>query len=138
MILTTNRVGSFDEAFKSRIHLAIKYHELSVESRANLWHSFIASTVARAAPERLTVDTIRHFYPWLTPAYLTKIGEEKLNGRQIKNTVRTAHALAVRAKVRLAPSHIETSLRAMRMFESDFAEGSGNVEEPSGKRRRKE
>ena len=44
LFLTTNRMGTFDAAFKSRIHLAIRYYPLSFETRRDLWRSFISST----------------------------------------------------------------------------------------------
>jgi predicted ATP-dependent protease len=133
LILTTNRIESFDKAFKSRIHLAIKYHPLSPEYRAKLWKSFIAST---ASTEWLSVEALEYTYSWLTDEYTGEIGKEDLNGRQIKNTVRTANALAVSAGEQLSPKHIETALSAMRMFESDFTDSHQRIEEPSNKRRR--
>jgi hypothetical protein len=127
--LTTNRIASFDTAFKSRIHLAIKYHPLSIDYRANLWKSFIMNTANGARPN------------WLTGEFLERIGAEDLNGRQIKNSVRTAYALAVRGEGMLMPFHIELALNAMKMFESDFADrsvedGSTPLPERSLKRRR--
>ncbi|KAH6723045.1 P-loop containing nucleoside triphosphate hydrolase protein [Leptodontidium sp. MPI-SDFR-AT-0119] len=136
LILTTNRIEAFDKAFKSRIHLAIKYHALSPEYRAQLWKSFIANTAGLSASEWLPDDVLLVMYPWMTNDYLLEIGKEDLNGRQIKNTVRTAHALAVSAGVLLWRNHIDTALRAMRMFEADFAEGDEKRGEPSSKKRR--
>ena len=37
LFLTTNRVGSFDDAFISRIHVALHYKKLSEEYRAKIW-----------------------------------------------------------------------------------------------------
>ena len=41
MILTTNRVTVFDEAVQSRIHLGIKYDQLSRKAKAEIWTAFI-------------------------------------------------------------------------------------------------
>ena len=41
MILTTNRVTVFDEAVQSRIHLGIKYDQLSKKAKAEIWTAFI-------------------------------------------------------------------------------------------------
>ncbi|KAK0615070.1 hypothetical protein B0T17DRAFT_602173 [Bombardia bombarda] len=41
LILTTNRVGTFDEAFKSRIHLALRYLPLDEEQRVEIRRNFI-------------------------------------------------------------------------------------------------
>lgn len=37
LFLTTNRVGSFDEAFMSRIHIQIGYDPLDDDSRKQIW-----------------------------------------------------------------------------------------------------
>jgi SpoVK/Ycf46/Vps4 family AAA+-type ATPase len=41
LILTTNRVGTFDEAFKSRISLALRYEKLTQVQRKQVWRNFI-------------------------------------------------------------------------------------------------
>lgn len=53
---------------------------------------------------------------------LDTLAAEELNGRQIKNTVRTAHALAVSAGTELNVKHIRTALKAMKAFDIDLAE----------------
>lgn len=40
LILTSNRVGTFDEAFRSRIQLSIHYKNLNAEDRALIWAKF--------------------------------------------------------------------------------------------------
>lgn len=129
LILTTNRVNVFDPAIKSRIHLAIKYQALTLSSRRDLWKVFISRACSH------------HLVGWLDDDCLDRLAREELNGRQIKNAVRTAQALALSDGCELDVKHIDQSLTAMSMFESDFAEsGSPNEEvsgaEPSSKRRR--
>jgi hypothetical protein len=121
MFLTTNRIGSFDEAFKSRIHLAIKYPALSHDSRRDLWRAFIF----RVSPES-ELD-------WVNMASLDKLANEELNGRQIKNIVRTAHALAVSQNSDLRLSHINMALKVMSKFEMDFVQDKAKrrIEEDS-------
>jgi hypothetical protein len=131
LILTTNRIGVFDPAFKSRIHLAVKYHTLSPKSRRDLWKVFITSASSGITPE------------WLNDEVLDRLATEKINGRQIKNTARTAQALAVSDSCPLGIKHIDMSLTAMSMFEMDFAEdapedGDRALLEFRSKRRREE
>ena len=40
LILTSNRVGTFDEAFKSRIQVALHYKPLNRKSRKQIWQNF--------------------------------------------------------------------------------------------------
>lgn len=116
LFLTTNRVSVFDPAIKSRIHLAIKYHALPLQSRRDLWKVFIS---------RASKDSAE----WLDEECLDRLGNENLNGRQIKNAVRTAQALALSDACELKASHIYQSLTAMSMFEVNFAEETlGNRE----------
>jgi hypothetical protein len=110
MFLTTNRIMNFDTAFKSRIHLAIKYPGLSESSQRQLWTTFITNDVNRPKPY------------WLNETLLNNLAARKLNGRQIKNVVHTAMALAIAASRELEPQDIHTSLTAMDNFEKDFAE----------------
>lgn len=41
LLLTTNRVGTFDEAFRSRIQLALHYETLNEKQRCQIWNNFI-------------------------------------------------------------------------------------------------
>ena len=110
MFLTTNRIMNFDAAFKSRIHLAIKYSGLSPPSQRQLWTTFITNDSRRPEPY------------WLTADLLDDLANRALNGRQIKNVVRTAIVLAMAAGRELEPQDIHTSLKAMEDFEKDFTE----------------
>lgn len=120
LILTTNRIGAIDEAFKSRIHLAIWYPPLSQPSRRSLWQTFLRRVSLEAAAEMDANGT------------LDELSTEKLNGRQIKNLVRTASALAIsdeQAHGMIRPRHIYSALRPMKAFEDDIAEQNGDQDQ---------
>ncbi|KAL0952268.1 hypothetical protein HGRIS_006558 [Hohenbuehelia grisea] len=53
LFLTTNRVKAFDEAFLSRIHVALHFHELSLESKTQVWKAFMAKAGAKRSVEEL-------------------------------------------------------------------------------------
>ena len=40
LFLTTNRVGHFDDAFISRIHVVIRYDSLDANDREKIWSNF--------------------------------------------------------------------------------------------------
>ena len=40
LFLTTNRVETFDDAFQSRIHVAIRYNELGYKAKLKIWTMF--------------------------------------------------------------------------------------------------
>lgn len=134
MFLTTNRIAVFDDAFKSRIHLAIKYPTLSPNFRKKLWINFLSKTSTGSALN------------WLDPGSLERLANEDLNGRQIKNIARTAFALALGENSAIKFAHIETALTAIQDFESDFiadgkrlrSETTGDAPGNTSKRRRQE
>ncbi|KAI5783678.1 P-loop containing nucleoside triphosphate hydrolase protein [Geopyxis carbonaria] len=107
LILTTNRVSTFDEAFQSRIHIALKYNNLEKDSRKKVWGNFLAK-----------VDNVD-----ISEEGLEALSEHVYNGRQIKNCVRTAKTLADREKETLRMEHIETVLQIQEDFERDLFEG---------------
>lgn len=46
LFLTTNRVGSIDPAFKSRIHMSLLYSALNRKATLTLYEVFIKRTIA--------------------------------------------------------------------------------------------
>ncbi|KAK1757422.1 ATPase [Echria macrotheca] len=89
LFLTTNRVEAFDDAFTSRIHVALHYRRLGHDDRGRIWiHNF----------ERLEKDSGGKCYvPQSTRRYVLESDEVrrlKLNGREIRNALQTAVALA--------------------------------------------
>ena len=108
MFLTTNRVQSVDAAFKSRIHLSLTYPDLDVTARTKLWETFILR------------GTERHRPRWLNAKFLESISRTEVNGREIKNAVRVAHALAVSDKRPMQADDLFQSLRSLNNFEMDF------------------
>ena len=94
LFLTTNRVGAFDDAFVSRIHVKLYYPPLQDDDRQKIWTSFIKKLARERMKDiRVTMgakDYIRG------PA----IKALALNGREIRNAFQTAVALAEFEEVR--------------------------------------
>ncbi|KAI8945343.1 P-loop containing nucleoside triphosphate hydrolase protein [Xylaria longipes] len=110
MFLTTNRVASFDPAFESRIHLTINYPELNFDSRLHIWKTFITPGPSSAVQQ----------------AELERLSRIKLNGRQIKNVVKTARLLASREQKALALEHLEVVLRVKNCLPVDSSQAVVN------------
>ena len=94
LILTTNRIGEFDEAFSSRVHIKLYYPKLDRKSTLEIWKM----NIRRVAESReLDVDVkeneIRKFArrQWADSA---DNPTQRWNGRQIRNAFQTAIALA--------------------------------------------
>ena len=84
MFLTTNRVDNMDAAFESRIHLSLQYNELDKASRRQIWASFLDRS------SKTHNSNVGSF----TDAELDRLAKAPLNGRQIKNILKTAQLLA--------------------------------------------
>ncbi len=78
LFLTTNRVESFDEAFKSRISLSVAYPELDEDARRQIWNIFLNRA---KLPNSLSIDN------------LSKL---QMNGREIRSLIRLLLGLAIR------------------------------------------
>lgn len=83
MFMTTNRVEDIDLAFQSRIHVSIEYPDLTSASRRTIWANFLRGSTIKSS---------------LTDKDIHELAELKLNGRQIKNVLKTAQLLAARKK----------------------------------------
>jgi len=102
LFLTSNRVEHIDPAFESRIHLSLQYDELSATSRRQVWETFLYQGDKASDGGRFSEAQM---------ATLLKI---PLNGRQIKNIIKTAQLLATSKDVPLGFEHVQlvTNLRA--------------------------
>lgn len=79
MFLTTNRADNIDQAFYSRISLAINYPDLNVQSRSIIWTNILS--LYSKEFDTSTVD-------------IAILANHDINGRQIKNACRIVSALA--------------------------------------------
>ncbi|PSN71072.1 P-loop containing nucleoside triphosphate hydrolase protein [Corynespora cassiicola Philippines] len=104
MFLTTNRIGTFDAAFQSRIHLTINYPALDFESRKHIWKTFLPGTSGESDVEKVP----RHV---ISESDIFDLALIALNGREIKNIVKSARLLSASKQVPLSISHIDTVLR---------------------------
>ncbi|KAI9841976.1 MAG: hypothetical protein M1837_007542 [Sclerophora amabilis] len=140
LFLTTNRVETFDDAFQSRIHIALRYGELTTKAKKTVWKMFLERVRAKEGVE--TVGFKESDYDALA--------RNNLNGRQvssknvidrersrvliastllqIKNCVRTAQALAVNKSERLSLEHIKRVLDVAESFDHDLRGGTGYMD----------
>ncbi|KAI0846684.1 hypothetical protein F5Y00DRAFT_139136 [Daldinia vernicosa] len=118
LFLTTNRVQTFDDAFQSRIHIALRYDDLDVKAKKAIFKIFI---------ERARVVAGIDLMPFDEEDY-TSLARHNLNGRQIKNTIGTAQALAVNKGEPLSMRHIREVLNVQQNFEQDLKGGNGYQE----------
>ncbi|OAG37479.1 hypothetical protein AYO21_08333 [Fonsecaea monophora] len=119
LILTTNRVGTFDEAFKSRVQLAIHYPVLNCEDRYEIWCNFI---------EALNGKKVPMLYEELRRKALV-MARRRFNGRQIRNCLWTATQVAKYRNESLGYSHIEQVMDISQEFEDYLERTRGHTDE---------
>ena len=107
MFLTTNRVNTFDSAFQSRIHISLNYPDLSVDSRRAIWANFLGQMPGEHA---------------ITDSQLDSLSLMSMNGRQIKNVLKTAQLLALRTGEGLGKQHIEKVLQVTQHLHNSTRE----------------
>jgi SpoVK/Ycf46/Vps4 family AAA+-type ATPase len=112
LFLTTNRAEAFDEAFESRVHISVNYTELSATSRKEVWKTFLTPSTLHSpsyssnpSPKSSKEKSV------ITDEEINEFVQMEINGRQIKNVVKSASLLALSEKGPLRAEHIRTVLR---------------------------
>ncbi|KAF2751847.1 ATPase [Sporormia fimetaria CBS 119925] len=100
LFLTTNRISNIDAAFQSRIHVSLSYPDLTPTSRRQIWENFLRLT----DPERKG-----GLGEW-GDEELQELAKVELNGRQIKNVLKSAALLAARKKEPLSRKYVDMVL----------------------------
>lgn len=117
LLLTSNRVGTFDEAFKSRIQLALHYDNLDEEQRAQIWSNFI---------NRLEYLEVEMDFVGIRKKLAT-LASRDLNGRQIRNIITTARQLAKHEKKQVKYEHLVHVMEVSSKFEDYLLEVKDHV-----------
>jgi hypothetical protein len=106
LFLTSNRVVTFDDAFKSRIHVPLKYRNLTIQSREKIWRNFLQKMDGATAE--------------VSDEEFKKLAQADINGRQIKNVIRTAKSLAEFRGAKLDLGLLEQVVGIQMEFEEDL------------------
>lgn len=80
-------MSSIDQAFQSRVDLFLRYQDLTPAARRQVWENFIN----RVGRERFSI----------TDQDLDGLAELKLNGREIKNLIKSAHLLSLKGQEKI-------------------------------------
>lgn len=114
LILTTNRVGTFDEAFKSRIQLALRYEPLGRDQRKQIWQNFLQRL--RALGEGDSIDFSE------VTSHMDELAGYEMNGREIRNSITTGRQLAKYMKERMTFGHLKRAIGVTEKFDRYLAE----------------
>ncbi|KAE9374916.1 P-loop containing nucleoside triphosphate hydrolase protein [Stipitochalara longipes BDJ] len=131
LILTSNRVGLFDEAFKSRIQLTLRYKNLEEPQRLQVWENFIARLESfQSLSESLTIQSKQNTHGGIDMGInskelrkmLPQLAVAKLNGREIRNAVSTARQLAMFRKEPMGYEHLRVVIEEAKKFDAYLLE----------------
>lgn len=92
LFLTTNRIGSIDEAFRSRIHISLLYPPIGEEGTLQIWRNNIERVSIRRPEIKMDKEALI--------SYAAKLYQHQCdrnaawNGRQVTNAFQSAIALA--------------------------------------------
>lgn len=103
--LTTNRPGDIDEAFVSRIHITVGLKQLEAAERRKIWSLFIRDLEITDNEKRALLNYA-----------IDNFENDRLNGRQIRNTVRTALAMAQLRNEPVNTDHLEQVVNIGREY----------------------
>ncbi|KAI0854552.1 P-loop containing nucleoside triphosphate hydrolase protein [Xylaria cubensis] len=95
LFLTTNRPGQMDEAFQSRIHITLGLPALDFEGQKQVWRIFI-NKLKLSENKDMQDDLRRSLLKFVRDELEDKLKSigYKMNGRQIRNCIRAATAIA--------------------------------------------
>ncbi|KAH8196619.1 hypothetical protein TruAng_009213 [Truncatella angustata] len=94
LFLTTNRVGVFDEAFTSRIHISLYYPPLKRDAAHLIFEKNMDKIKSRYAKSQRQIDIKVSEITKFALDYYDQNDQGRWNGRQIRNAFQTALALA--------------------------------------------
>ena len=131
-------MGTFDESFKSRIQLAIRYPVLTEADRRKIWRNFIRML---SKPHATAQKSIEGQFPPPNSLitlnvntedlqdHLEDLAKHPLNGRQIRNAVTTAKKLAMYLKQTLDFTHFEGVIEMCASFDQYLEQTHGHSDD---------
>jgi SpoVK/Ycf46/Vps4 family AAA+-type ATPase len=118
VIMTTNRVKAIDVAIQSRIQLAIRYHDLNRDQRLSIYKNrlkYISDDDIENREE--LVKSLQ-----TSPLIRTRASDDPTNGRQIRNIVTYALALARSEGSRMNINHLTRVAETTSTFTDSMRE----------------
>jgi ATP-dependent 26S proteasome regulatory subunit len=116
LILTTNRLKTFDHAVMSRINLPIKYPPLDYERKKKIFHNLLNNLSNDGVTSKPEI------FNWLDDDESEAMQKfESLNGRQIRNLLFSATSIAAEQdSAKLELEDIEKLAGVMHKFQEDI------------------
>jgi len=117
LILTTNRIRTFDIAVQSRVNFAITFKNLDEQQKKKIYLNFIKQL------NKENTHNHQQLLDWPeTDDWMEEPPFKKLNGRQIRNVLFSAASIAqgYPTDKRLKKDHIKKILKETNNFQSEI------------------
>ncbi|KAG8713067.1 hypothetical protein FRC09_019124 [Ceratobasidium sp. 395] len=119
LILTSNRIRSFDRAFVSRFTIALHYPDLEQDSRLRIWREFLSRARVEIGAPGATQPSGPNY---ISHQDITRLSKKPMNGRVIKQLIRGAQAIAIAKQEPFGMMQLEKVIKITEKFESDWKE----------------
>jgi len=120
LFLTSSRVGTIDEAFRTRIQLALHYSNPTREQRRLIWTGYL-NKLKGHDKEEPNIDLSD------VTSNLDRLAEYPMNARQIRNTITTANQLRSFHRRELRFSDLETVISVAGAFDQYLQTVHGGI-----------
>jgi SpoVK/Ycf46/Vps4 family AAA+-type ATPase len=123
LILTSNRVGIFDEAFRSRVQLNLRYKNLDADQRRQIWENLINRIERQERDRPADSPAAGHSVDAADiKAHLDELAAPSLNGREIRNAISTARQLAMFYREPMQFRHLRSVIGEAKKFDDYLLE----------------
>lgn len=102
LFLTTNRVETFDDAFQSRIHVALRYGDLTTKAKRSVWKMFLDRVQTKEG-----IEVVK-----FTDKDYDTLARHNLNGRQVSMLLHIA--FCAQAQLQLTTYRSKTQYALLR------------------------
>jgi hypothetical protein len=120
LFLTTNRVGDFDEAFTSRIHVSLYYPELNSAKTVEVFSINLDMIEDRFKNKGRVIEFNKMAIANFAAEHYAQHHHARWNGRQIRNACQTALALAEFDAQQQSPEDVDEPDTVVRLKVEHF------------------
>jgi uncharacterized protein (UPF0335 family) len=121
-------VGIFDEAFRSRVQLNLRYKNLDAGQRRQIWENFIDRIERLERDRHADSPAAGHGVDAADiKAHLDELAAPGLNGREIRNAISTARQLAMFHREPMQFRHLKSVIGEAKKFDDYLLELRGGL-----------